>query len=169
MKNLGMALILWCTTVGANAQAVNKIIFDEAAQQDILYGYCTPQAFSDPMFESWYNFEYNSYEPQKGVVEKLDPLMNGVSIRVVLATWCSDSQREVPRFLKILSQLNINERATVELICVNRAKTAIEIGIGSEYVDFVPTFIFSKNGKEVGRIIETPSTSLEEDMLNMLK
>jgi hypothetical protein len=35
-------------------------------------------------------------------------------------------------------------------------------------IERVPTFIFLKNKVEAGRIIETPVTSLEQDMLNIL-
>jgi len=35
-------------------------------------------------------------------------------------------------------------------------------------IESVPTFIFLKNKVESGRIIETPHTSLEQDMLNIL-
>jgi hypothetical protein len=41
-----------------------------------------------------------------------------------------------------------------------------------EYINLdiqrVPTFIFYKNNIEVGRIIENPVTSLEQDMINIL-
>ena len=33
----------------------------------------------------------------------------------------------------------------------------------------VPTFIFFKNGKEVGRFVERPRETLEKDMLKILK
>ncbi len=41
----------------------------------------------------------------------------------------------------------------------------IEVG---KNVHHVPTFIFLKNGTEIGRIVESPIESLEEDMFNIL-
>ena len=35
-------------------------------------------------------------------------------------------------------------------------------------IEYVPTFIFYREDKEIGRIIETPILSLEEDMLAIL-
>jgi hypothetical protein len=35
-------------------------------------------------------------------------------------------------------------------------------------IERVPTFIIYKNNVEAGRIIENPSTSLEQDMVNIL-
>lgn len=169
MKATSAVLLFMCLWIFANAQVVNKIVFDEMAQENILYGQCTQAAFTDPLFDSWYSFEYNSYTPKSEVISQLDTLINGVAIKVVLGTWCSDSQREVPRFLKIMSLLETNERMTIELICVNRSKTAIEAGIPEGYVEFVPTFFVSRNNVELGRIIETPIATLEEDLLNLLK
>jgi hypothetical protein len=36
-------------------------------------------------------------------------------------------------------------------------------------IEYVPTFIFSKNGKEINRIVEFPIFSLEKDMLDILQ
>jgi predicted DsbA family dithiol-disulfide isomerase len=35
-------------------------------------------------------------------------------------------------------------------------------------VEKVPTFIFSRDGKEIGRIKENPKTGMIEDMLNIV-
>lgn len=169
MKTTSAVLLFMCSWVFANAQVVNKIVFDEIAQENILYGQCTQAAFTDPMFDSWYSPEYNNYKPISKIISKLNPLISGITIKVVLGTWCSDSQREVPRFLKIMSLLEINERMAIELICVNRSKTAVEVGVTEGYVEFVPTFIVSRNNVELGRIIETPTKTLEEDLYNLLK
>lgn len=167
MKYLGV-VVLVLVAYASNSQEVNKIIFDERANQEILYGFCTPDAFKDPLFEGWFNYEFDGYTPNSEIVRKLNPLVDGVKIRIVLGTWCSDSQREFPRFMKILSQLETNKRFVLEIICVNRLKTAEEAGVNSGYVNFVPTFIIFSNGSEKGRIVETPSQTLEDDLLNIL-
>ena len=35
-------------------------------------------------------------------------------------------------------------------------------------IEFVPTIIFLRNGKELGRIVESPEQSLEKDMRKIL-
>ena len=42
--------------------------------------------------------------------------------------------------------------------------------LAKEYqIEYVPTFIFLKNGHEIGRIVESPEALyLEEDVLNIL-
>ena len=134
---------------------------------DTLIGTFDRTAFEQEPYSSWYNQEYQSYE----VMEKqLDQLSFGENIHVdiVLGTWCSDSRREVPRFLKILDQKSIGADSYT-LIGLNRKKMAPGFDAVKWEIDFVPTFIFLEDGKEIGRIIETPELSMEEDMIRILK
>ena len=84
-----------------------------------------------------------------------------------MGTWCEDSQRETPNFIKILKQVDFDFN-NLELITVNREKITpqgLENGLN---ITNVPTFIFYKDGKEINRIVEFPIESLEEDMINIL-
>jgi thiol-disulfide isomerase/thioredoxin len=84
-----------------------------------------------------------------------------------MGTWCPDSRREVPRFMRVLDLWQFPV-AKVTFIGVDDAKLS-PVG---EYVNLdiqrVPTFIIYKNNIEAGRIIENPTTSLEQDMVNIL-
>lgn len=159
--------LLFCCLL-VSSQDLNKVVFDDAANQDILYGKCTPDAFRVSPFDEWYAPEYDSYSPNKEVVGELATLIDGIQIKIVLGTWCSDSQREVPRFIKLMEATNISVD-NIEIICVNRGKTAIESGVDKGYIDFVPTFIVTRNGQEIGRIVEEPIETLELDLLSFLK
>ena len=84
-----------------------------------------------------------------------------------MGIWCPDSRREVPRFMKVIDAWKF-PAAKLTFIGVDDAKQS-PVG---EYVKLdiqrVPTFILYKNNIEAGRIIENPSTSLEQDMVNIL-
>ena len=84
-----------------------------------------------------------------------------------MGTWCSDTRREVPKYLKVLD-LWIFPSGGITYIGVDEAKQS-PVG---EYTNLdivrVPTFIVYKNNIESGRIIENPVTSLEQDMVNIL-
>ena len=84
-----------------------------------------------------------------------------------MATWCGDSKREVPRFYKILDALNFSEKK-MQVISVDRNKKAEGFDLTSMNITRVPTFIFYKENKEIGRITERPTKSLEEDMFAIL-
>ncbi len=85
-----------------------------------------------------------------------------------MGTWCSDSRREVPRFKKILDLLNYPAEK-VKIFAVNRDKKIEKEDISGLRIEFVPTFIFYSDGKETGRIVETPYKSLEADMLKIFR
>ncbi len=79
-----------------------------------------------------------------------------------MGTWCSDSRREVPRFYKIMDEVGF---ADFDMITVNRAKQANGLEKGYN-LNYVPTFILFKNGKEIGRFVErVVNDSLENDLL----
>jgi thiol-disulfide isomerase/thioredoxin len=84
-----------------------------------------------------------------------------------MGTWCGDSRRETPRFYKILEETNFDENY-FELITVNRSKkTPDNLQEGFNIIR-VPTFIFYKEGKEVGRYVEYPRETLEKDILKIV-
>lgn len=123
------------------------------------------QLEADPEFASFFREEYEAYDVKPEIVAA-EPL-NEVEITLVLATWCHDSQVQVPRFFKILDESNYAHE--VKIIAVNRQKVVPGMDISELRVERVPTFIFLKKNQELGRIIESPSISLEEDIVAILK
>ena len=54
---------------------------------------------------AWYYKGYDEYNVNSKAVNTLmDISKEGISIKIVMGTWCPDSRREVPRFMKILDQ-----------------------------------------------------------------
>ncbi len=104
---------------------------------------------------------------QTEFVEMIRQADSGVRVLVFLGTWCGDSKREVPRFLKIADAAGISmDRIT--LYALDRKKASPE-GVESGYrIERVPTFIFLKKESEIGRIVESPRTTLEGDILTIL-
>lgn len=123
------------------------------------------QLEADPDFASFFREEYESYDVKPEVVAA--DSLNEVEITIVLAIWCHDSQVQVPRFFKILDQANYSHE--VKIIAVNRQKVVPGMDISELDIERVPTFIFLKKKQEIGRIIESPSVSLEEDIAAILK
>ena len=116
---------------------------------------------SQPYVE-WYNAEINNYELDTVSLDSLDAgAFEQVEMLVYLGTWCSDSRREVPRFMKILDHLNVKQ-SKLNLTGLDREKSAPDYQENVWNIEFVPTMIFLKEGKEIGRIIETPEISLEK-------
>lgn len=85
--------------------------------------------------------------------------------RVLLffGTWCHDSEREVPRLIKLLEVAGLNEEKFT-LIGLDYRKRDPEGWATKFNVRYTPTAIFMRGGLEVGRIVERPERSLYEDI-----
>ncbi len=132
-----------------------------------LIGKIEKSAFAKGQFKGWFNRFYNSYSPDKKVVKKLKRKLKGVTIVGFMGTWCGDSKRETPSFYKVLEQANFDFK-NLTLIAVDRSKkTPDNLEEGLDIIR-VPTFIFYKKGKEIGRYVEYPRESLEKDILTIV-
>jgi len=117
------------------------------------------------LFLEYPNFEqtFNRYEVRE-VAEKIP---TDVRVLIFFGTWCHDSQREVPRMLKILEAAGLPEDH-IKMVTLDFSKTdpgGLAVANG---VEFTPTFIFFREHQEVGRIIEKPATTLEDAMVELL-
>ena len=135
---------------------------------DTIVGYFDFNQLRDSPYDSWFSPEYEYYSVDTTTLNLLnDKLLDGITITVVMGTWCSDSQREVPRFVKILEYLNF-DLDNVTAIGVNRKKQAPNTEVKDLKINYVPTFIFYKDHNEIGRIVESPEQSLEIDMVKII-
>lgn len=164
MKKLVLILIL---TVGITYAQHNKRMLDEKSGKQMLIGICDRTAFADSNYSWWFNAEYDNYKPDSVVVAKIKATEPTYKIKIVMASWCSDSKREVPRFYKIMDAAGYDYK-NFELVCVDRDKKCEEGEVDKLDIKFVPTFIFSKNDVELGRIIEMPKGKLEENILEIV-
>lgn len=142
---------------------------DEKTGKPILFGLLERDNFQNDNYAWWFNSGYKFYTVDTLITNKLNAIdIDSLNITIVLGTWCSDSRREVPRFFKIIDKMQFPKEKT-KLLGVNRNKESSESDIASLNIELVPTFIFYKNEKEIGRIIETPEVLLESDMLKILE
>lgn len=152
---------------GISAQKNLQVRVDPKHNKPMLVGEAKLKHLKGKDFNEWYQKEYSDYVADKDIIPLIKPLMKGINIVIVMGTWCEDSRREVPRFWKILDLCGIKEK-NVKLYCVDRDKKAGVTDISSMNVLYVPTFIFYKDGKELGRIVENPVEGLEKDMIKIL-
>jgi hypothetical protein len=158
-------IILFLFTFSLSAQ--NKKVTDDQTGKPMLIGYCTYDAFSDTNFSSWFDKEYLKYKPDSSTLIQIKDKINDVDIILVIGTWCSETKEELPRLYKILNEVDypLDE---ITIIAVNRDKKTEGDEITQLAIDFIPTFIFYRKDSELGRIIEMPNQTLEEDMLEIL-
>jgi len=148
--------------ISLNAGAQEQAIVDK----DML-GVVHKQDFMQEPYVEWYEPEYQNYKLDTKTLYKIKDKMPEIKIKVFFGSWCGDSRREVPRFIKILDYLGI-DYDNVEFIALDRNKSAPQYKKNIYNIKYVPTFIFFKGEKELGRIIESPEISLEKDMAKIV-
>lgn len=114
-----------------------------------------------------YQVEKDQYQPDQQLLEPLKTLAKDVRILIFLGTWCPDSQREVPRFLKIIETIQ-NPHIKVKMLGLDRTKRDPEGAAEEHDIQFVPTFVALQDSAELGRIVELPIVSLEYDFAEIL-
>lgn len=117
---------------------------------------------------SWFVENYNAHPLNKALVSQIDSLLNDIEVTIYMGTWCEDSQREVPGFFKIIDALEANDQVQ-PIVGLNEDKVSQDGSAEQAGVTNVPTFIFSKDGEEINRIVEFPIISLEQDILDILQ
>jgi thiol-disulfide isomerase/thioredoxin len=124
---------------------------------------------STSLFEHFAIFrdQYDAYAPDSATLIRLKNYPIATEIRVFVGTWCIDSKRHLPSFLRIMDQAN-NERLTYSLYGLDRSKRDSEGMSGRYGITRVPTMVFLQNGAEIGRMTERPNRSMENDILNIL-
>ena len=119
----------------------------------------------------WHNYNASAYEPGDYISGQLNAIITspGSNIEFLLfsGSWCGDSESEVPKIFKLFTEAKI-PLSKITLYGVDREKKEPE-GIAEKYkIKRVPTLVVLKNGKELGRIIEFPAASWEEDIFKIL-
>ncbi len=161
--------LLFLFIATAYSQELNSVVYDEEAEEEILLGYCDIDGLMKEPFVSWFRAGQENYETDEPVLEGFDSKkLENIHIIAIIATWSRDTKRELPRFIKVLEQLDFNMHR-LAMIGVDRSKeNAGEFDISKLDIEYVPTFIIYEGKEELGRITEKPEESIEKDIVNIL-
>ena len=153
----------------SNIFAISKdtVVIDTTNHQRMLLGYCSRQAFQDTSFSWWFNSVYDMYEVDSTTAQSLNNKLDNLKITIVMGTWCSDSRRVVPKFLRVLDYLKFSNDSLL-ILTVGRDKKGKANETDGMKIELVPTIIFYRNNVELGRIVESPKETIEKDILKIL-
>ena len=114
----------------------------------------------------------SDYTPDITVLEMMKSYVRADDrVEVYMGTWCPDSQREVPKFLRILDDLRsqFGVELPVKYVALDRSKQKPAALVEGKHVTKVATFIYYRGDEELGRIEEkTQSPLFEDDLLTIV-
>lgn len=143
-----------------------------AEERPILVGSVSRTDLKAEPYAEWFDGQYARYQPDAAIVERLKPLLGGASIEAYFGTWCGDSRRQIPRLVRLLDLAGFDERRLTLVALSDRAmefKQSPGRPEAKRYVHRTPTIVIVRDGGEIGRIVETPSGSLEADLVAILE
>ncbi|KQT23260.1 thioredoxin [Chryseobacterium sp. Leaf405] len=163
------ALFLATQQLRAQKVVVNREV-ETTNDGKMLLGNQLKDQFLKAPYADWYVKEHDEYAlDQKAIGELKKDKINSYTITVFMGTWCEDSHRDFPRLMKILEEVNY-PYSKLTIIAVNRKKESPTGDEARFNIQKVPTIIVEKYGKEIGRIIEMPTTGyIERDLVEILK
>ncbi len=146
------------TTYGQVKEDLNGNLIGPLQKNDFLKG----------KHKSWFTQNYNDYTPNEKILKKIKKKIRNVTVKSFIGTWCHDSERELPRFYKIMESIEFDVTKNFQMIGITRGKKTPDNLQEGYNIKQTPTFIFYKDNKEIGRYIEHSKKSIEKDILKIL-
>jgi thiol-disulfide isomerase/thioredoxin len=115
----------------------------------------------------WVQAEVES-APDPAAVKALAGVPPGAEVTVYMGSWCGDSRREVSRLWRVLDEAGGSLPCTISYIGVDHDKKEPAALVAGSDLHYVPTFIVKRDGREVGRIVESSPHGVEQDLLALL-
>lgn len=108
-----------------------------------------------------------AYQPHPDCIDKIRAFGREVRVEIYLGTWCSDSKAHVNEFFKVLEMAG-SPLLGVSCTAIPRDKNKRAPFYQGKDIVRLPTFFVFVDGREIGRIVETPERSVEEDLIRIL-
>ena len=134
----------------------------------ILNGPITKEGLRKMPYKIWFNTNYKTYLVDTNTLKNIrKKKLKDLKILAFMGTWCHDSNREIPRLIRVMEELGKAE--DLELYGVDVNKTSENGREGAYDIQKTPTIILLKDGKEIARILEEPEVSWEQELEKILK
>lgn len=148
-------------------ETLNKEVPYEDEETVMLLGKINREGLQSKPYSEWFEENYKTQVIDTLSIKKIENLLKDVSIKVFMGTWCEDSQREVPHLYKILDSIDF-DTSRLEVIAMTDIKETPQNYEKDLNIEYVPTLLFYKDDKELGRYVELAQETLEKDMIAIL-
>ncbi len=155
---------------GANSSFVYSFVVDGKMIVIRSHPGLTGEMMEDKLWEGvpvW-RAKMDTYTPDAAAVAAIKAIDKETTVTLIFGTWCGDSKTYIPRLMKTLHQAN-NPKLKIKLVGIDNQFNQPTDVVQPRRLTNVPTVIVERNGRELGRLIETPATaSAEEDLAAIL-
>ena len=156
MRNYFLALLL--------------LIFN-SCNESLNYNLKDGEVDKDYLFNSkntkWFPKNYDSYKSDIFLSENNFDNIDNFIIELYMGVTCHDSEREIPRLIKILDEINFPDNQ-LNIFLLKRDKTSDYGYEKDKNITNTPTIIFYKDSIEINRIVEFPIETLERDIYKII-
>jgi len=156
MRNYFLALLL--------------LIFN-SCNESLNYNLKDGEVDKDYLFNSkntkWFPKNYDSYKSDIFLSENNFDNIDNFIIELYMGITCHDSEREIPRLIKILDEINFPDNQ-LNIFLLKRDKTSDYEYEKGKNITNTPTIIFYKDSIEINRIVEFPIETLERDIYKII-
>lgn len=162
MKTI-ITLAFLLATIAINGQSAMTYAVNDSTSH-----LCGPIEIADMQsgkYQEWFDKNYTAIELSDKKT-KWRKNLKDTSVYIYLGTWCGDSRRWVPKFVKLWDELGL-DRDQLNFIALYNGERTKQGPNGEETgkgIHRVPTFIFHEDDEEYARIVEKPITDLETDL-----
>jgi hypothetical protein len=116
---------------------------------------------------SWFREGYDKYQSDDKAIKIISQHAGALHIEVFGGTWCSDTHDLLPGFYRAMDAAGVKD-TQISLHLVDRDKKTKDGAADRYQITNVPTFIVSRDNKQIGRIVESAKVSVEADIAAML-
>jgi hypothetical protein len=115
----------------------------------------------------WESADWYRLQPEKAASLKQVQQKSQASILIFGGSWCKDTHEQLGMIMAILDQAGV-PADRVKLYGVDRSKTEPSGTAAKHGIQRVPTMVIVSKAGEMGRIVEYPAATWEDDMIRIL-
>ena len=162
-KNMKTFFILLLSLLLSNS-ILSQSYIDKKGNKH-LWGEVQLDELTSGEYQEW--FEKNQKDFTTELSKKDGALFEGIQVEIFIGTWCGDTKYLVPKFIKCWEAMGLN-KDDLKITALHNDEENYKQGPNNETqnrnIHRVPTFVFEKNQKELGRIVERTVFDLDTDM-----
>lgn len=160
---ISLMLVLFSINGDSTGTELNKEV--TANGRKYLYGEINRAGLTSGQYKNWFDYNYKKYDFDKSTINSIQKKhLEGITVKLLMGTWCGDSKRNVPVFFKFMDTIGLKDNQLQSWALDLRKQ-----GPNQEHVKYavrrVPTIIFYRDDIEIGRFIERPKPGQKLEQL----